>query len=391
MIYRYGSICEPDIIEGFEENGHEVIAMEDEMYDKNLVPAEAVGRLAKFLQDNPADMVFTVNFFPTVSEVCRIFHIPYASWSVDSPVLELFTKSVENECNHIFLFDRMQVLEVGKHQKNTHHLPLAANIRHKDNVLREADEKKRAKYRSGLSFVGSLYSEKSPYDGLDMRKVSAYTKGYLEGLMAAQEQVYGWFFLEEALSDEAVRDVAKNAGNFYPVFSNLHDETYLTDKALLAQFYMGNKIAANERFHVMDRLSRRFPVALYTASDTSRLPRVENRGTVKTLTQMPIVFCESDINLNITAKQIRSGLPFRIFDVLSCGGFLITNYQNELPEFFNMGEELVSYGSYEELEELTAYYLEHKEERKNIARAGYEAVKKRHSFPLRISQMLEMI
>ena len=55
--------------------------------------------------------------------------------------------------------------------------------------------------------------------------------------------------------------------------------------------------------------------------------------------------------------MFRSGLSLRIFDVHGCGGFLITNYQAELPEFFEIGKDLVAYESENHLKELCAYYL----------------------------------
>ena len=98
----------------------------------------------------------------------------------------------------------------------------------------------------------------------------------------------------------------------------------------------------------MKLLGSRFPVNLYTGSNTKGLP-VINGGTVKTLTEMPLIFHYSKINLNITSKSIRSGLPLRIFDILGCGGFLLTNYQPELSDYFTPGYDLVCYSSEDEL------------------------------------------
>ena len=76
-----------------------------------------------------------------------------------------------------------------------------------------------------------------------------------------------------------------------------------------------------------------------------------------THTQMPIVFNKSTINLNPTSKPIRSGIPLRIFDLLACGGFVLSNYQSDLLNDFVPGEELDIYSSIEELEEKIEYYL----------------------------------
>ena len=120
------------------------------------------------------------------------------------------------------------------------------------------------------------------------------------------------------------------------------------------------------------------------------MPRIHNRGLVKTLTEMPLVFNHSKININPTAKSIRSGLPLRIFDVLGCGGFLITNYQAELPDFFTIGEHLDVYRSFEDLEYKTDYYLNHPDLRREIAHNGYEYVKNNHTYTIRVGQMIQL-
>ena len=40
LIYRYGSICEPDVITGFQAPGNEVAEITAEIYNKNLSPSE---------------------------------------------------------------------------------------------------------------------------------------------------------------------------------------------------------------------------------------------------------------------------------------------------------------------------------------------------------------
>jgi spore maturation protein CgeB len=105
---------------------------------------------------------------------------------------------------------------------------------------------------------------------------------------------------------------------------------------------------------------------------------------------MPIIFNQSKINLNLTAKSIRSGLSLRVFDVLGCEGFLITNYQEELPEHFNIGEDIEAYDSLDDLIGKCEYYLGHEKERREIAHNGFEKVKKYHTYDIRLTQMLEI-
>ena len=87
-------------------------------------------------------------------------------------------------------------------------------------------------------------------------------------------------------------------------------------------------------------------------------------------------------------RPIQTGLPLRIFDVLGCGGFLITNYQAEIPDLFEIGVDLETYSSMEELHQKCAYYLEHEDERKQIAENGYRKVKQLHDCKQRMQTML---
>ena len=106
---------------------------------------------------------------------------------------------------------------------------------------------------------------------------------------------------------------------------------------------------------------------------------------------MPLVFNRSKINLNITIRPIQSGLSLRVFDVIGCGGFLMTNYQSELEEYYTPGKEVETYSSVEELIDKCGYYLSHDDERKEIARKGYERTKAQHTYEIRFAQMIKTI
>ena len=302
---------------------------------------------------------------------------------MDSPVIELFSSTVKNEWNRIFLFDLSQYKEF--HPLNPDcifHLPLATNPKRWAKVINSATPQQKQKFTSDISFVGSLYTEKCPYDRLNP---SPYLRGYLTGLMKSQQKIYGYHFIEEIISDETVKEFVKNMPDFYTP-----PESYtLEDKKTVVRLYMDYKITSMERTDLLTALGNKFKVDFYTGSITYGIP-VNNKGRVKTLTEMPLVFHNSKINLNFTAKSIREGLPLRIFDVLGCGGFLITNYQTELPDIFNIGEDLEAYTSEEDLLYKAEYYLTHENDRLEIANNGYKKLVKYHNYPERIMQMLEM-
>lgn len=90
LFYRYGSICEPDVIDGFLELGHQVSEITEEITNKTLLPSQTILLISEYLGNDPHDLVFTINFYPAISEVCTLLKIPYVCWIVDSPVLTIY-------------------------------------------------------------------------------------------------------------------------------------------------------------------------------------------------------------------------------------------------------------------------------------------------------------
>lgn len=384
LIYRYGSVCEPDIIETLQRLQFEVCEETVEVYDKEILPARAMSIVQKHFEQHAFSFVITVNYFPWLSQLCEIYHMTYLSLIVDSPVLELYSESIRNSCNRIFLFDSALYKEFAPYNPDgIFYIPLAANVIHSENVCSNVTRQQIERVQADVSFVGSLYSEKCLFNDV---KLPEHEKGYAQGLIEAQLKVYGYNFLEEALSNEFVDVFCKSATNMFH-FPEDYRENY---RALVAQQYLSVKVAEQERIRFLSRLSEKYEVHLYTNSDTSMMPKVCNKGFADYRKEMPLIFRHSKINLNMTAKSIRCGLPQRVFDVLGCGGFLITNYQTDLDEIFESGVELETYDSYEELEDKIGYYLAHEEERLRIAQKGFEKVKKYHSYDVRIMEMLGM-
>ena len=118
---------------------------------------------------------------------------------------------------------------------------------------------------------------------------------------------------------------------------------------------------------------------MYTGSDLTKEPGLKkaNRGIVDYHKEMPYVFRNSKINLNISLRSIKTGIPLRALDIMGCGGFLLSNYQEELAEYFADGREVVLFYSLEDCIEKIGYYLEHETERAAIAEAGMRAVSER--------------
>lgn len=384
LIYRYGSVCEPDMIETMQRLGFQVEEENVEVFDKEILPAQAMNIVRQHLERTSFSFVITVNYFPWLSQLCNIYKLTYLSVIVDSPVLELYSESIRNSCNRIFLFDSALYKEFAPYNPDgIFYMPLAANVLHSDEICTKAPKEQAKSCQADIAFVGSLYTEKCLFNDVQLPD---RLRGYAQGLIEAQLKVYGYNFLEDALTDEFVEVFCKSAPNLFR-FPEGYRENY---RALVAQQYLSVKVAEQERIRFLAHLSEKYEIHLYTDSDTSGLPKVHNCGFADYRKKMPLIFRNCKINLNMTAKSIRNGLPQRVFDVLGCAGFLITNYQADLDDIFEAGVDLETYDSLEELDDKIGYYLNHEEERRRIALQGYEKVKNYHSYDKRIVELLHI-
>ena len=107
-------------------------------------------------------------------------------------------------------------------------------------------------------------------------------------------------------------------------------------------------------------------------------------------TKMPLLFKSTKVNINPSLRLIRTGIPQRALDIMGAGGFLLSNYQPELAEFFENGEEAVMYDSVQDAVEKCDYYIRHDDERRRIARNGYIKVKNEFNYEKQLRKMFEL-
>ena len=71
LFHRYGSICEPDIIEAFKSLGIAVDEENSEITEKNISGDVRIKLLAERILTKKPAFVFSINYFPYISEVCQ--------------------------------------------------------------------------------------------------------------------------------------------------------------------------------------------------------------------------------------------------------------------------------------------------------------------------------
>lgn len=384
IIFCYwNSICEPGMMHAFKKLGHHVMIFDRPMSSKDL-DTDYLSAFSSFIQSVPkADCVFTINFIPLIAKVCRIFRIPYLSHTVDSPSITLSSKALNEPCCHAFIFDQCLYREyTALAPGHVHYLPLGADTDFYDSI--NVSEEDHAMYDCDISFIGSFHTENCLYDRVS-KGLPERMRGFIDALIEAQLNVYGCYLIRDAFSDDWAEEFKKRAA--WSVLPDYHEDI----RSIIADQYIGFKCTQKDRIRTLQAVSQNYRVDLYTTEDTSMLPYIHNCGIAQSFTMMPRIFKCSKINLNMTARTIRSGLPQRIFDIMAAGGFVLSNYQAEIPEYFIPGTDLVLYESIPDLLEKIGYYLSHEEERLLIAKNGYEKTKKQHLLMHRAQEMLKIL
>lgn len=392
LMYRWKAYNYRDIEQTFLLLGHTVDNIEQELGSYDVSP-EFERVIEEKIRGTHYDMVFTVNYFPLISNVCERTGVKYISWTCDNPLISMYHESVFHDCNYIFTFDKTNYLEFREMGvKHIWYLPLAVDTERMDALLgvpeevgrwKVAQDPEMQKYRGDVAFVGSLY-ERNSYDKIKNR-LPEYLRGYFDAVMEAQLNISGANIVEPMLTTNILEQLQE-------YFQLEKSEGSFSDLGLIFQTtVLGFKIAEIERRRALIELSKHYRVNVYSNSDVSDLLRIQYCGSVDYWSEMPKVFRMSKINLNFTIPNIKSGIPLRIWDVLGCGGFLLTNYQAEIPYYFKEGEDLVCFDGLEDLCEKVGYYLEHEEERKRIAWNGYHKVREKHSYIERIHTILDTV
>lgn len=310
------------------------------------------------------DIAFSFNFFPVVSAACQKIGIPYISWIFDSPHLPLTSETVKNEVNRIWIFDYALYEQMKAENISTvYYSPLGVNGKRLLAQTAPLDEV--PVYEHDVCFLGSLYDNEFNFYDRAAGYFPTELRGYLEGLLAAQRQVFGVDLIgnEAVLSSAMVREI-----NQYMRFEL--SGSYNMDIESVIRDIIRKKVTQAERRILLERFGRFFKVDLYTQEDSPVVKHVYDLGRADYMLKMPHIFHRSKINLNFTMRSIKTGIPLRALDIMGAGGFLLTGYQAELDEYFVNGQDLVMADSPADMQQKISYYMEHDREREEIAGNG---------------------
>ena len=199
--------------------------------------------------------------------------------------------------------------------------------------------------------------------------------------MASQKNVFGYNFIQNLLTPEIMNDLRHSC----PVETNY--DGVESEEYIYAQYFINRHITAMERTEIIQYIAKYFPMDLYTVADGFSWDNVTLHKPVDYYNIAPYVYKCSKINLNISLRSIKSGMPLRVFDIMGAGGFLLSNFQSDFLDYFTPGDDFAFYDSKQDLITKIDYYLHNDLERQQIAASAHKKIQEKHTFMHRIQEM----
>jgi len=333
---------------------------------------------------NP-QFVFTVNYTNGLVELCHRNGVDLICWEVDPSTDHLKLCESPADRAYIFTYRKANVSEfIEAGFKNVEYLSLASDTEKR--VPQELTPEEHITYGTPLSFVGSsmignansckdiFLTHYKGYQGGDDEAVNEGVR-LLEKVLSAQRKNFSNYVIPDLLREH------------FPDFID-----YLLDLSGTHNPYMlvGEIAAAEKRINYITQLAS-LDVKIWGDEGWRIIEQygVKYMGSAGHTYEINKIYGASCINIDINRIYQMDIVPMRIFDIMACGGFVLAEYSRELSEIFEIGKEIETYRTSDELVSKATYFLENRSKAQDIANRGREIVLKNHTIPMRVKYMLE--
>ena len=383
ILYVYGLSTEKNIVQTLRKLKCDVMEY-PEVQDTSNMDEEKINVLVAYVKEHGITHLMSIHLIYNVAVAAYWAGIKYISVIWDAPYLKAYT--VMGTLDNIWYsaFDKLDAERM--RQGGCPHVmyqPLSVN---RENIL--AWKKRflaKRRYIHDISLIANLYEDNAYDRCLDLlpENMQAYFRSIFE------EAAFKW---------DGVNRVYGKTGQEILEYMKLVSPTLkinnpynVEDVRYFEAMYLIRKLANIERVCVLNLLAEDHDVYLYTYSevDETLMPKVHRRPPVQVGEATSFIYAGTKINLNIALKGIEGGTTQRIMDIMGAGGFVLTNYCEETAELFEEDKEIVMFRTPEELIQKVDYYLEHEEEREQIARAGHERAMNDYTYEKKIKKLLD--
>lgn len=353
--------------------GYDVVEFKTDIDDYDITANRIEGII-----DSSFYAVWMYNYIPQIAEVCKRKNTLYVCWIVDYPCFSLESDTVRYNTNRIFTFERMQIEKIRKaHGIDVFYQPLGTDVTFFDIATKKAGLRE---YDSvDISFMGNLYNSPDRNLYLSVKYLPDYVRGYISGIVSSQLTCSNSFLSAELITPKVEQELKR--------YIQFDVDGYSFDYLEKICEMLQREVSRVRRCEVASVLSRCFDFKLFTGSDTSFDELIRKERYIDYETEMPLIFKRSKINLNITIDSIATAISQRALDIMACGGFLLTDYREDIAHNYYDEEECAIYRSIEELVDKADFYLRHEELRERIAQKGYEKTKRDFSLEAQLAKI----
>jgi len=192
-----------------------------------------------------------------------------------------------------------------------------------------------------------------------------------------KEQVkhYDYVFCAQKDGVEKLKRDVKIKATWIPIGCDPNIHRRLDVKKRFDIAFVGTEGKKNLRGRSLKLLAHRYPNSFIGKADFRLLSNI---------------YSSAKIGFNYS---INNDINMRIFEILSCGTLLVTNYirDNGFEELFSDGLNVVTYKDASKLLKVIDYYLAHDEERERIAKEGHLLATNLHTYKERLKKILQRI
>lgn len=376
-----------DLLEVLIKRGHTLLIEEipdkDEILLQQLAENKDYSLMPK-LESNNWDIVFSLDYYPCISMICKSMNKYYVSWNLEPPFSNLYSSSVANPTNLIFTADKWlaQSFNLGGIE-HIFYLPEGVNL---DRCNRVKANQTNHESKMDCSFIGDMQNH-SWQSLFQTQHLLDATLGYLDGLLASQNFVYGRDFYTNTLPAYLYKDLLENSKIRMRSDSVQNVQEYFADQV----FYP--KTTAVDRIIAVKALTQATSVNLYTDDMDFEYENVINHGVLPYEKRLEAIE-NSHINVSITPRGFKDGIYGHALQIMGMGGFLITDYRPALEEEFVPGEDFIIYDDMLHLAGSAIRYLNHIDERVKMTESALAKIKEKHLLEHRIEfieKQMEML
>jgi len=374
-----GELFVDDIAEVLWDQGYDVFTL-----DTTLLSLEEMTIVAHRIKP---DFVMTVDYRNGLAEFCHKAGIELLSWEVNPTTDRLSPCACPTDRTHIFTYRALQVEEFQKAGfSQVEHLPLASNPARRKRV--DLNARDRERYSSDVSFVGSSMVDAAEKHRAAFIEICSARR---PGDPAFRQDICSR--METVLSEQGRNFSAYRIPVLFELhFSDLFDEYPIPSSAQDPIKLLSELAAARKRSEYVGALGS---LGARVWGDEGWRPLeargVHYMGKAGHFSELTKIYCGTRVNIDIGRLYQQDIIPMRIFDIISCGGFVLAEYSDELQGLFEIGNEIEAYHSLEELLEKASFYQKRPYIAESIAQKGMQKVHARHTIASRVRHILTSI